>query len=202
MLLKKGTVILVTSNEAPLELSIDGEKVRTYPKGSLIFNKDADRTIKLVEKGEIINDEHGYTRAHLLLVVSAIPKKGDMVLKGEEPEEVTEDGNEEALIVVASTNRIHGLPKFSKNFLERYVEQGINEVFVVYEEVMKPVNEMEDLIPVFIPKVNRGGFISLRKTKEIYNKQEVKALITEALNTFGKKTTKKKDIDKWIAEHV
>ena len=196
MLLKKGNIIQVTSNEAPITIKIDGAQVRTYPKGSLII--DNAGTLRMM--GDEIVDDSENKRVHLWLVIEDIPKVGDLVLRKEVPEEVTEEGNgEKELILIASTDKTHKLRKISKNFLRKYVElQGIVEVNVVFYE--KHDNEGNT---VFIPKTNKAGFISLKKAgKVIYDRLAVHRVVMDAFRKFGKKSVKEATVQTWLDEYV
>jgi len=174
-MLKKANVIMVTSDDAPITVTIDGEDILSFPKGAIVFNKDKFPSIKLIEKDEVVTPEMGYQRAYLHLVSEEDIEEGELMLSRDEYMVVpTPPKVEHGLKLLASTDKHLRLPKFSKKFLTKYVEsQGIHKVFVVVEETLSPT-------PHCIPKVNRNNIISLRKMKNLFTRDEVEDIIFEA----------------------
>ena len=195
MLLKKATIIMIKGNEESLALEIAGAMVKTFPKGSIVNNEILVDSTRLVKENEIFNEEMGFTRVHLLLVVQTVPVVGDLVLLGENPMIIldTDPKDEEALVVIASTNKTHNKPRFSKGFLEKYAKEDINEAFVVYEE---------NTNGEFIPKTNRNNVISLRKSKSIFTSKEVKDLFSRLINVIKDIGFDEEGINEWIKDNV
>jgi hypothetical protein len=199
--LKKGTIVLITTEEAPITIEIDGEKQKTFPRGALVFNDKIDKTIKLVKTGEVVNPEMGYKRAHLLLIIEDEAKEGSVILTNHGTEEAQKE-YKEALVVVASTNKDLGLPRFSKSFLERYEEkQGINNVFVAYTTVSFLNKETRTIEEKIVPKTNRNGIISLRKAKMVYTIGELKALFRKMKKELCK-DIKEDKFNEWVSQNV
>jgi hypothetical protein len=124
-------------------------------------------------------------------------KENDWILTENGVEQAPEP-KDKSLVVIASSNLGYGLPKFSKKFLEKYEEkQGINEVFVVYEETHK-VNDNGIVANVLIPKTNKYNVISLRKTKETFNTKEIHTLFKEFREALCPKLPID-DLNKWLS---
>ncbi len=206
MLFKKGTVVMLPTNEEPKKVRIDDEDIMTFTKGSLVFNSDIFPSIKMVQDGEIVNKEMGYRRAHLYLIVNEIIYQDDYVLIGDSVSKAQVDGDPDTsnLKVIASTDKELCLPKFSKRFLLRYVEkQDINEVSIALEEVTIPGEEADDI--KIIPKVNKNGIISLKKIKDIFTIEEVKALFKSFVEEIIDSTEDELNttlINEWINTNV
>jgi len=188
MLLKKGTIVRLTTAERPVVVEKNDEKVLTFPKGSLVFNDKVMPSLKMVDKDEIITPEQGYSRAHLYLLVEDTIKAGDFILMKNEVGEVLEDSKNIGEImpkVIASTSKLLGLPKFSKGMLTKYVEvQGIHQVYVVYEETHDTDSETGMIEFRIIPKVNRNNNISLRKIKNSFTYDEVLNILQKFSNDY------------------
>ena len=210
MLLKKGIVIMLDSNEKSATVEIEGNIEKTFPRGSIVFNVNVMPSMRIVEANEVYNESMGYNRVHLHLVVEEELVIGGYNLNGSTVTKTTVDV--EGHHVIASTDRQLGLPKFSRGFLERYEDkQGIDSVFVVYEDTLDPVGEktneiydVEDAGGKLVPKVNRNNIISLRKIKTSYTAIEVKKLFNKFLKTNLCSTDIKdtSKINTWINSNI
>jgi len=202
MLLKKGTIVRLTTAERPIVVEKDDEKVFTFPKGSLVFNASVMPSLKMVGNDEIVTPEQGYSRAHLYLLVEDTIKVNDFILMGTVVGPVLEGSENIGEIipkVVASTDKLLGLPKFSKGMLTRYVEkQGIHQVYAVYEETHDTDGDTGMTEFRIIPKVNRNNNISLRKIKNSFTYEEV----LNILHKFATSQIETEAISDWMETHI
>ena len=176
-MLKKATVLRIGSSEPQItKVNENGEVINTYKPGSIIFSEKISPSLHLIGKEENFN-ALDYTKVHLHAVIEEPVYKGDFFIgKSGEPEKHDDEKPFIGLKVIASTNRLFSLPKFSKGFIQKYVEtQGIDIVYVLYKEIN--VNGTK----IYVPKTNRNNIISLRKERVLKGKE---ALITNALKTY------------------
>jgi len=176
-MLKKAIVLRIGSSEPQITKVIEnGEVINTYKPGSIVFNEKVSPSLHLIEKDEDFN-ALDYTKVHLHAVIEEPVYKGNFFIgKSGEPEKHNSKEPFIGLKVIASTNRLFGLPKFSKGFIRKYVEtQGIDIVYVMYKEIN--VNGTK----IYVPKTNRNNIISLRKEKMLKGKE---ALVLNTLKTY------------------
>lgn len=98
------------------------------------------------------------------------------------------DGDE----LIGSTDPVMGLPRPSKGFLDKYCELGgIEQVSIEFTEDTKE------------PKVAPDNTLTIRKVKDSWNKEEVKALLNNLYFIIVPAEEASIDyIDKWIEDHL
>ncbi len=193
MLLKKGNIIMFPTNEGEVIITSNEEEWLGYPKGTLVFNSNVNPSIHIVEPEEKCLKADGFTKLHLYLFIEDDVKIGDFILKERGNKiisQATESGTNNKLI--ACSDRVYGLPKFSKKFLMRYAEKtGINEVFIVFEETNDNI----------IPKVNKNGAISIHKAKDTFTGVEVATLLKAFMKDIYDNDKYQEGIN-WINEKI
>ncbi len=196
MLMKKGNIVMFPSKEETVAIiSPEDETVQTFRKGSIVFNPDTEPSLHMVQDGEIYNPKMGYQKVNLFLLVDDFLEDGDFTFDGNGEDIISlykKDSNDYGAKLVACTDRQYRLPKLSKKFLVRYVEkQGINDVFVIYEEISDKL----------IPKVNRNNVISIRKAKDTFTGVEVAAILKDLVDKIYNNDKYAEAIE-WINEKV
>lgn len=177
---KKAKVVMLSTNEVKGDFS----KERRYPcllKHSWMFDKE--------EKGKLIfadsNIRTPTQLQNLYIILDKKPDNGDYYIIDGIPEVLKNnglkfiDGNCKKIIAttdktLSQTSRIE-LPQPSKQFIEKYVEEYnkgnvITDILVEYEYLL----DDRAVLPYWNLKVNtKDNTITIKKVKEIYNKEEV-----------------------------
>jgi len=124
--------------------------------------------------------------------------------------------------IIATTDKSLNLPHTSDSFIEKYVEEYnkgniITEVMVEYEEIHRETDEIigMDGLPNGLLyyecnlKINpKDNTITIRKTKDSWNREEVVELMAKAFYTDCRvwrnryQDWEEVDFDKWIEENL
>ena len=80
----------------------------------------------------------------------------------------------------------YDLPRPSVAFLHKYVEKGgIEEAMVQYQRVEWNMSVNPTKVGTYVPKVSKDFHITILKTKESWNREEVENLIRRAMQSKG-----------------
>jgi len=165
MLMKQGDIIAM-----PVEDVSSG-----FKRGSVIFNTDLEgsstsQAMRIVRKGEEYTTDMGFSLTHLYLFIMDDVTKGTLILGKNQLVEPAKEDTKNVSKLVATTDTDLPAARFSKKFLNDYVEaNGIHKVIIEYNVI----NGRMEL------KKNKRNIVILRDFKKDYTRGEVIDLIDE-----------------------
>ncbi len=165
VLLKQGDIISM-----PIENMSSG-----FKRGSIIFNANLEgssvsQAMHIVRKGEEYTTDMGFHLTHLYLFTQEDVTKGTLILGKTQLIEPAKENVKNVNRLVATTDTNLPAARFSKKFLNNYVEtNGIHKVII-------ECNVINDRIEL---KKSKRNIISLRDFKKDYTRGEVIDLLDE-----------------------